>query len=277
MDKEPLLISQSMVKSMLSYLDGLECGLAIDAQYNGGHFGISSPVQKLGQYFEYQFSGALPKDGTIPEAVRTKKGELTSKYVIMEKQVLNLKKAFDFYGIKRLHAGKRLKHRGLVGDLDIIGQATKDITIYDHETGDVVKVIPAGTILVIDLKSSGLLDNFYDPFGWHLNSLANKDKIITQAVHYKLLGYYEYGVEVPFMFFVHANTNDIDYKIIEIEVDENTSASHLEKCNDVRKLFEIEKKAGWKAHPSVTRCAKCFLNKYCSSRQEVEKVYSIKV
>lgn len=262
---------------MLAYVDGKECGLTMDIQYYGGQYSPSSEVQKLGQYFEYKFSGALPKDGKIPEARRTQKGDLTSKYAIMDKQVANLKRSFEFYGIKILHAGKTLIHNGLKGDLDIIGLATKDITIYDHETGGIDKIIPAGIILVIDLKSSGLLENYYDPLGWHLNSLADKDKIITQAIHYKLLGYYEYGVETPFLFFVHSNTNDVDHKIIEIEVSESTSETHLGKCDQVRELFEIEKADGWKAYPSVTECAKCFINKYCSSRQDVSKIYSIKV
>jgi len=60
------LLTQSLLKDFAEYMYGQQCGLQIEAKYFKGVQFDSSPVQKLGQYFEFIATEALPKNGIPP-------------------------------------------------------------------------------------------------------------------------------------------------------------------------------------------------------------------
>ena len=60
-------VSQSFMKEFSNYLQGNSCGLQLLAKYYDNIQFPSSKPQRLGQYFEFQLTGALPKYGQVPE------------------------------------------------------------------------------------------------------------------------------------------------------------------------------------------------------------------
>jgi hypothetical protein len=62
-----LLVSQSLIKGFTDYKMEKECGLLFKAKYLDGLQTPPSATQKLGQFFEYLSTGALPKGGVAPE------------------------------------------------------------------------------------------------------------------------------------------------------------------------------------------------------------------
>ncbi len=72
-DKNPfdktIRISQSLMKAVRSYLEGGDCGIVIREKYIKGRVfdGESSKAMRLGIYFEYILTGALPKSGVEPK------------------------------------------------------------------------------------------------------------------------------------------------------------------------------------------------------------------
>ena len=79
-------ISQSILKRMKDYIEGEECGLKIKAQYVDGVVFPPSEAQLLGQWFEYECTGAMPPYDSerVPEPKRLKNGNLAKAYERME-------------------------------------------------------------------------------------------------------------------------------------------------------------------------------------------------
>jgi len=141
-------ISQSLLKEIWSYAKKELCGLQFEAQYIKKIPFPSSPVQKLGLWFEYMCTGALPRDGKVPEPDRKKdrveitkikgkklknggrakdkvikktiQGELTAPYERMKVQADRFKKTIKKYGIKILETQTELKFGNKKGVLDAL-------------------------------------------------------------------------------------------------------------------------------------------------------------
>lgn len=61
-------ISQSLMKSVREYLEGGSCGILLKEKYIKGRlFDDATKSMRLGTYFEYILTGALPKNGKKPE------------------------------------------------------------------------------------------------------------------------------------------------------------------------------------------------------------------
>ncbi len=62
-------ISQSLLKALLSYKNGDECGLIFKAKYIDSRFELFPPsdAMNLGAWFEYLATGAIPKNGAVPQ------------------------------------------------------------------------------------------------------------------------------------------------------------------------------------------------------------------
>ena len=134
------LISQSILKRMQDYIEGEECGLKIKAQYVDGVVFPPSDAQLLGQWFEYECTGALPPYDSerIPEPIRLKNGNLSKAYERMSYQVANYKALLKHYDVKIKSIGEEIQYGNARGTTDIIAEVD-------------------GQIAIIDLKASGLI------------------------------------------------------------------------------------------------------------------------
>jgi hypothetical protein len=271
------IITQSFIKSLFEYKVGRECGLQFEAKYVFGMEFPSSDAMKLGQWFEYMCTGQKTKFGHIPEAVRLKpkkatkkqiedievttfdiegvphvQGELSKKYKDALEHVKAFKQMIEANDYEIVATGERLvdKELGIQGDVDV--------TVRKKGEGE------DGKKIFIDTKFSGLLDNKWDDLGWADESLEYKDKIMIQAVHYKLLGFQKYGYEPDFFFWVFSSTNTTDRKNIKVVVDEDKFFEHQTIIKQARTEFEKQQSKGWVARPNPKRCGECLLKSKCA-------------
>lgn len=270
-------VSQSLIKSLFDYLNKKECGLVFKEKYIHGKLFPSSDVQRLGQWFEYIATGALPKGGQIPAAERVKSGDLTADYKRMEIQIIHFNKSMEHYGFKVIKKGLKIIAKGMEGTVDIVAKATRDIDILNPETGVVEFTVKKGQIVFIDIKTSGLLEDKWNEMGWDTETLPQKDKLMIQPVHYKLLGKLKYKTDIPFFFFIHSNKNEIDRKIIHVNIDPDKIEEHIQVVEKVKRMLKPLSlpAAQMEAYPDVKRCHKCPLNETCPSKIEVPQIVNV--
>lgn len=251
-------ISQSIIKSLFAYKNKEECGLQFQEKFIKGNFNLfpASDAMKLGIYFEYLATGSFPKSGETPEPERLKSGELAAPYKRILTQVENFKKILSHYGITILDVGKKIIVNGCEGTVDIIAE-------WD------------GKIVFIDTKYSGLLHDKWSAYGWDADMLPEKQNLILQPIHYKYLSILEYGYEVDFYFFVFSSTNENDYKIIKIELDDTRIDEHKTLVRNTRTHLNHHIKVGFKPIPELMRCLNCPIKQSCSSRMEIPKIETV--
>lgn len=254
---EKIKMSQSLLKILHEYKQGLECGSIIRAKYVYKMPFASTELQELGNYFEYLCTGSLARDGHTPQPVILKNGNLSVGYERMKKQKENYDKIIKKYGFKVLEIDYNFKDDNFSGIADVI--ALKD-----------------GKKCIIDIKTTSLIDDKWTDYGWSSESIEQKDKLHIQAVHYKMLAMKEWGVsDVPFYFFVFSNRNEIDCLIYEVEVDNDTFIRHEQNMKMGLEFFNKELKNGFKNYPSLKKCSACQLKSTCLDFIDVPKIEKI--
>jgi len=252
-------ITQSLIKELTSYKEGKLCGLQFEAKFIKGMLFPSSPVQQLGQWFEYEATGALPKNKLIPLAESTKKGEPTAPYRLMQKQIENWNRLKERYMIKMISVGRKISvyDKGLVPN-PLEGTTDFEAEMTDFRTG---KHYP---YTLNDIKTTGLMWNKWDDMGWDLDNLSNKFRIILQPIFYKFISIMERGEEPVFHFFLFSNTNETDHRILRFNIDTELHIQLLRvSIQDSFKDLEHGMKNGWIPRPSVKDCANCPLKTSC--------------
>lgn len=284
-------ISQSLLKGLLNYRNGEECGLLFKAKYLDGRYDLFPPsdAQNVGAWFEYMLTGAIPKNGGVPKPEYMKRGKdedgnpsLTADYRLMKQHIDNFKKAMDKYGFEILRAGEDIKalfpnslerygfEVWLTGTLDIRVRATKDIwAVYGKE---MVLVAKEGQIVIVDIKASGLLDDKFNVFGWQLDNLHNKVNLVTQPIHYKYIEMLNTGEEPPFIFMLFSMKSENDARIIDFRVDESAFEEHVNFIDSgVQNLLHYQKH-GFKPRPSLEKCSDCPLRDNCEYKATVAPI-----
>jgi len=258
--KKALKMSQSLMKMLFKYKIKEECGLVLKARYVDNIQSPSSPAMELGNYFEYICTGDLARDGHTPEVVLLKSGKPSTPYARMDIQKENFDAIMKTYNLDVKHTGYVFNHSKYGGIADIIA--------WDKENK---------RHIIIDVKTSGLLNDKWSEWGWANDSIEYKDELLIQAVHYKMLFEEEFKEEnVPFYFFVFSTTNEWEVKIFDIEVSEDTMHTHKMNLENAVAYFESENKKGWKPHPTYAKCRNCALKPSCKSFIDVplaQKVY----
>lgn len=246
------------MKNLADYMTGKECGLKFKAKYLDGLNDVSSPAMNLGNWFEFVCTGQLPRTGEVPEPERLKSGKLSTAYIRMESQVENYHNLMKAHGFEIINTGYVFKKDDeSTGIADII--ARKD-----------------GKTCIVDIKTSGLLDDKWHEFGWNLDALEYKDKLLIQAVHYKYLARIEFGEDVDFYFAVFSTKNEHDAILLRINVDEDRMIAHEEDIANAKEIVESGLNHGFKAYPTYRGCTKCFLKETCSQAlktPEINEVY----
>jgi len=250
-------ISQSLIKGLFDYLHNEECGLLFKAKYvDKTYMSEPSAAMKLGIYFEYLCTGMLPKSGIVPQPERTIKGQLTEAYQRVIQSAALFKKTIAYYKIKVLSVGLYLDTNEADGLLDILAEWN-------------------GKVVIIDLKFSGLLDDKWNELGWETKSLATKDSIMIQGVHYKMLVKDVLEKDVDFFYFVFNSADADDMKIIKQVVDEDKIAAHRVVISEVKQRLSETIKNGFIARPAYRKCRKCPLFDTCKSRAEFPTIEEV--
>jgi hypothetical protein len=246
------------------------CGLVFVEKYINGRFDLftASESMSMGVWFEYQCIGATTKRDKVPQPVYLKDGKtLSVPYKRMEKQVENYKNFIKFYGIEVIEVQPKWIVDGLEGTLDMLCRATKDIKDKDN-----VIIIKAGEEFICDIKSSGLLNDKWSPYGWDIESLSSKEKIIRQPLHYKFLSILKYGYEMKFLYLLFSTTNENDYRSILFQSDSDHIEQHKEFIAWCSQWLNHFIKKGFDANPDVLRCGDCPIKIGCKHFAHVPKI-----
>jgi len=272
MDK--ILINQSLVKDLVKYQNNEECGLVLTNKWVFQQFGEGSKANKLGHYFEYLCTGALAKgESNAPQPEYTKKGELSSEFELARKQSIFFNELMNKYSIKLLSAGdKVIADDKWIGTLDILAQWESIGKYIDFEFGE----DNPDKKVIIDLKFSGWLDDKWNEFGWHTDTLPKKQGTMLQAKHYKILFWKKYGFNPPFLFFVFDTKILGKVKIINVDIDEWELEQHEVFLEKAKKYFEYQLKIGFEPKPTYERCLICKYENWCNFKITTPPVITIK-
>ena len=261
-------ISQSLLKELFNFKVREQCGLKIVAKYFAHFKEEPTPAMQMGNWFEFMATKQLPRDGETPEPERLKNGDFSAPYRKMEKQLTNYEKIIEQYGITIEQTGYDFKnHPKASGIADIIAN-------WDNEK------------VIIDIKTTAHIDNRWEKYGWGDEKFENPDSpdtqhLTIQAVQYKLLAKYEWGIDnIPFYFFVFSTTDENACKIFKVEVNPDLLEAHDKQIEQAYEFFNykfIMKSSSDLAIPQMSRCATCFLNKVCTKKIDVPIIKTIYV
>lgn len=258
-------ISQSLIKSLYKYKMGEECGLKIHASYIDNINFPSTEAQELGNYFEYMATNQLPRDNHLPKAKLLKNGNPSLPYARMDKQVENFKNLMKRLNFKIEQTGFAFTNPKFSGITDVIA----------HDNNIKSKVINKKRI-IIDLKTSALLNDKWSEYGWADESIEEKDNLLLQAIHYKMLAKYEWGIDdIPFYFMIFSTKNDWEYKVFKVNVDVSTYQLHYSNLISIKEYLDNQIKIGFKAKPSLARCYNCPLGITCSHHTDIPKIQEV--
>lgn len=241
-------VSQSLMKSLNEYLQG-GCGIQFKARYVTKTITFEpSEAMELGMYFEYISTGSVPRSG-IPIAKYDSKGKLKTEYENAKGSAQLFNALIKYWGIEILEINYTLETDKMKGLLDLL-------------------VLWNGVKCIIDLKYSGMLYDKWTEFGWHPDFLEQKDNILVQGVHYKLLAREQLGIhDIPFYFWVFDAKNPVNVRVIEENVSELKMQQHIEAVEKVKAYIEDSiQKDNWIPRPNLLRCSTCPLREECEHR-----------
>jgi hypothetical protein len=274
MTTNKIYINQSLVKDLIKYQNDELCGLVFHNKWILQQFGGGSKANDLGHYFEWLCTGALAKgesEAPIPET--TKSGELTADFKTAKKQAEYFHSLLPKYGIKLLDAGNKIiADDTWIGTLDI--EAKWD-AIFENENLN-FDTNNTEHKVIIDLKYSGLLNDKWNEFGWHDETLGRKQGTMLQAKHYKFLYWKKYGFNPPFFFFVFDSKQVGKAKIINVEIDTYELELHEEFLQKAKRYFEMNLESGFQPKPSYDLCISCKYQHLCSFKIDKPKIISVK-
>lgn len=252
------------MKGLSDYVQGNDCGLAFKAKYITKTMSTpTSDAMRLGIYFEYMATGALPRSGEtpLPDMVYkgTAKEKLATDYERANASAEFFKSLMKFWQIET-------KEVGLVMETDTM-KGIADLLVEWN-----------GKPAIFDLKYTGLIDDKWSDTGWHKDFLSQKDSLLVQGVMYKLLAKQTLGIDdIDFYFWVFDSKNPLNVRIIKENVDEARFEMHLEAVKNAESYLKHHIQLDdWTPRPELLRCAACPLKPTCAHAVDyplIEEVY----
>jgi hypothetical protein len=136
-----------------------------------------------------------------------------------------------------------------------------------------------GEECIIDLKYSALIEDKWNEYGWHTESLVYKSKQLLQPIHYKYLIKKTMGIEdIPFYYFIFSSKDPKKAKIIKT----NIQPEHIQLHEDVfvPKMksyidFHYNNPEKLEARPNYIRCLECPFYDTCDKKADVPLIEQI--
>jgi hypothetical protein len=269
-----ILINQSMVKDLIKYKKRELCGLIFMNKWILHQYGKGSKANDLGHYFEFLCTGALAKGETKPpEPERTKNGELSSAFLVAKKQSEYFQTLKAKYGFSIASAGEKVIADGQwVGTLDIKAKWDSVFDNFNH----LRSVNNPDNLVIIDLKYSGVLEDKFNEYSWHYETLPRKEGTMMQAKHYKFLFWKEYGYNPPFFFFVFDSKNIGIAKMIYIDIDEYELKQYEQFLLNAKSYLIKQLDKGFEPISNYQACTSCAYNSLCMFKTDVPPIITIK-
>jgi len=258
-------ICDELVVDLEKYKSNNYCGLKIEHRFINNNKFKRSESQLRNDYFKYKSIGLLNEEKNVPEPKTLKNGTLNIEYKRLESQSINCKNLLDSMNLEIDKLNFQFTNPKYAGTIDVIA--------LDNNIKTKVKNKKR---VLIQLVTTGLLNDKYKSNGWHNETLADKNELTIKAIHLKMLAKYEFGIEdIPFYYFVFSNKNEWEYKAFEICVDKNTISQYYNSLKNV-KYYLDEQINNWSALPLYKSCINCELNFTCHKSQdfaEINKIY----
>lgn len=298
-----LSISQSLIKDWRDYEKRDFCGLLFDALWISRTHRIEpTPAMLLGQWFEYLALGPWKQGmgqhfmegmkaagkksvdqwdeilqdpwgesdpGTVAE-LKAKPADVEAhflvKFVNLYYQAAHLRTTFKAYGIEPIKIQEKV-----ITDMGKIWRRTMVWDVYAQVNAMPDPNEPSETLpphkAIIDTKATGLIDDRWKPYGWDVDTLIYRDKILVQPIDYLDQVRMHEDLEVDaFYFFVHSNTNDTSRKIVQITTTTGILDAHRKEVQRIVETIDFERFKGWKPYPDLDRCNECPLKDDCAHR-----------
>ena len=261
-------ISQSLIKDLMKYQQGKLCGLQFVEKFLKDNFDKfrATDAMSIGVWFEYELTKALPKGGALPKPETKKNGELKSAFEKMIPHIDKFKTTMEYYGFEIISIGEKIEYKDLHGTLDLRVRATREIITPNGE------VIKEGTICIVDIKTSGLLDDKWNDYGWNLDMLAGKINLILQPLMYKYIEFKKTGKNPPFLFFLYNTADGTDSRIINFICDDSSFYELEATLDKTRQALAYNMKVGFKAQGNPKECAKCPIKVGCKGFVSVPEI-----
>lgn len=262
-------ISQSFLSDMIEYIAGDSCGHLMRAKWiDGKLLELDSKAAKLGSYFEFVLTGALPKNGIEPKPEMMVSGkDMLAPYRLVHTNVDRVRQYFSLMGLKILKAGVKLTRGKFEGTIDLLVECQKKVIFRDGFKWK------KGDKLVLDIKYSGLIEDRWNKFGWALmgqpGSNIQKDYHGVQGKHYHMI------TGLPFYFLVVSSTNDTDIKLFRLEFGEGVIERHIMEANNLEEKLRLYNDIGWEPRPDISKCAECPLREGCHDRSTYPQIENV--
>ncbi len=211
-----------------------------------------TPAMRLGIWFEYQCTGAMPRSNQVPEPVTLKNGKLSADYERMLYHIDKFKEIVDNYNIKIVEVSKEIVHEKTKGILDIWCEID-------------------GMPSIIDLKATGQIGNRWEEYGWDERNFQYSNHILQPAI-YKYLIYKTLGIEdVPFYYLVFStkNTDILFWEVKYLDFDE-VCLQVEDLANRLDEFIQNSDESSYTPICDYKVCQKCEMN--CFYRQEIPKI-----
>lgn len=312
-DPAQFTLSQTVMKAHDQWANRGLCGIVYSAVLLRNVKQDPTEDMRIGQWFEYQCTGALPSYGDelpTPEVYKRdsnaneepfRKGDLKANWVHAREQSEVFHQTMKNFGWTIVEKGVRAARDGAGGSLDIIIQVHKDrweefVCEYVFQDGFNLsrrtaqgqpsweqcvwrhtltgEVIPG--CIIIDLKYTGMLHEQWGPMSWNLERLPDDQSKMVQALHYHWL-----SGGLPFFFWVFS-AKEPDNRLIRVFFEQSAIPNHVQSVKKIRdvidRAYSLSAKTGEPAftpRPDMRQCCQCPLRGGCKHKATTSSIFGI--
>lgn len=258
-------LSYSLINAFWEYSRGNGCGVAFCAIYlDKTHETKKTDIMLSGLRYEYDAIGSLTRDGKIPEQVLTSKDKPNANTKHLIKQVINFENI--------------VKHYKITWKKEDINQLWKiDMGKYILEGHPDLPAEMDGVPVIIDLKTTGMIDNKWDDYGWAKQKVIYRKDVKLQSEIYQLLYFKLKNIEADFYFDLFANNNPDKCGIYCLEFDIDKIKALETELDKIYSVISFQYEMGFEATPEKERCQDCPLNKTCEHFTNVPEIVTISI
>lgn len=253
MSKSTLNISKSFLIEYFGYRNGETCGHLLTEMYVK-HSIRTEPTKATlgGHYFERQCINYTSGDSNKLNAqlaevgllVGKEKDQPSAELKRIDEQVTIFKEQMKHLPIEIKTVGDTVQYDDYKAVLDIYGT-------YD------------GREAIIDLKLTGVFDKKWEDFGWHLDTLEDKWKLMMQAKLTKWIWMQKYEKQIDFYFWVFSKTEKLQQRLIKIDIDKDNMRIFTKQLLDAKQNIYESFAQGFTPYPEYNRCRDCPLKGNC--------------
>jgi hypothetical protein len=248
-------LSYDLIKDLFRYKTKEKCGLLIEAEYVSKQINQLSDLEK---YFQFKTLG-----GDI-EPIELKPNAETKRLDAQSENFHKILKRLNFSIEKTNFSFSNPKFDGKVN-------------VLAHDNSIKTKV-PNKKRVIVQVKLTSFINEFAHTFGWDEEYIHDKEEILIEAIHLKLLAKYEWGIEdIPFYFMVFSKKNDWEYKLFKVSVSQERLQEHYTNLLSIQKYLDQTMISGWNPYPKYDDCRGCILSTNCKHFVDVPSVFEVNV